>query len=140
MTRLAHLGIIVRRIDDAAGVFRRLGLPESGRETFARENIQMAFIRIEDARVELMEPLSPAGPLHRFLAARGEGIHHLALEVPNIDQAMARARAAGIRLIDHAPRPGAHGTRVAFIHPSAAHGVLIELIERSCGRSSVNPP
>jgi len=130
MTRLAHLGVIVRRIDEAALFYRRLGLQESGRETFAQENIQMAFFRIGDARVELMEPTAPTGPLHRFLATRGEGIHHLALEVPDIARAIADARGAGLRLIDESPRPGAHGTRVAFIHPSSAHGVLVELIER----------
>lgn len=130
MTRLAHLGVIVRRIDEAASLYRRLGLQESGRETFAQENIQMAFFRIGDARVELMEPTAPTGPLHRFLATRGEGIHHLALEVPDIARAIADAKGAGLRLIDESPRPGAHGTRVAFIHPSSAHGVLVELIER----------
>jgi methylmalonyl-CoA/ethylmalonyl-CoA epimerase len=131
MTRLAHLGVIVRRINEAASLYRRLGLQESGRETFAQENIQMAFFPIGDARVELMEPTGPTGPLDRFLATRGEGIHHLALEVPNIARAIADARRAGLRLIDESPRPGAHGTRVAFIHPSSAHGVLVELIERS---------
>ena len=129
MTRLAHLGVIVRRIDEAASLYRRLGLQECGRETFAQENIQMVFFRIGDARVELMEPTAPTGPLHRFLATRGEGIHHLALEVPDIARAIADARGAGLRLIDESPRPGAHGTRVAFIHPSSTHGVLVELIE-----------
>jgi len=138
--RLGHLGILVRRHDTAAAFYRRLGLVESGRETFAQENVGIAFIRVGDARIELLEPLAPTGPLTRFLDRWGEGIHHLALEVPDLDQALARARAAGIRLIDARPREGARGTRVAFLHPDAIHGVLIELIEAPPERSSANLP
>jgi methylmalonyl-CoA/ethylmalonyl-CoA epimerase len=76
-----------------------------------------------------MEPLDPGGALGRFLAARGEGIHHLAFAVPDITAALTRARAAGLRVVDEDPRPGAGGTRVAFLHPSGTHGVLIELVE-----------
>jgi methylmalonyl-CoA/ethylmalonyl-CoA epimerase len=127
---LAHLGVIVRRIDAAVSLYRKLGLPESGRETFARENIRMASVDVPEARIELMEPMTPSGPLDRFLASRGEGIHHLAFGVPDIVRALARTRAEGLRLIDASPREGAHGTKVAFIHPSSTHGVLIELVQR----------
>jgi methylmalonyl-CoA epimerase len=130
MARLAHIGVLVRHLADAASLYQRLGLPETGRETFDQENIRIAFVPVEETRIELMEPLTAAGPLDRFLATRGEGIHHLAFEVPDIERALARARSAGARLIDESPRRGAHGTRVAFIHPSSAHGVLIELIEK----------
>ena len=91
----------------------------------------MAFIPVNGARIEFIEPMTPDGPLSRFLASRGEGIHHLAFEVPDIRRAMARVKDAGMRLIDEAPRRGAHGTRVAFIHPDSAHGVLLELVERT---------
>jgi methylmalonyl-CoA epimerase len=128
--RLAHIGILVHHLAAVASLYQRLGLPEIGRETFDQENIRIAFVPIEEIRIELMEPLVAAGSLDRFLATRGEGIHHLAFEVPDIERALARARSAGARLIDESPRRGAHGTRVAFIHPSSAHGVLIELIER----------
>jgi methylmalonyl-CoA epimerase len=128
--RLAHIGILVHRLTAAASLYQRLGLPEIGRETFDQENIRIAFVPIEEIRIELMEPLAATGSLDRFLATRGEGIHHLAFEVPDIERALVRARSAGARLIDESPRRGAHGTRVAFIHPSSAHGVLIELIER----------
>ena len=128
--RLAHIGILVHRLAAAASLYQRLGLPEIGRETFDQENIRIAFVPIEEIRIELMEPLAATGSLDRFLAIRGEGIHHLAFEVPDIERALVRARSAGARLIDESPRRGAHGTRVAFIHPSSAHGVLIELIER----------
>src|SRR5262245_11339043 len=94
-TRLAHIGIIVQRVDAACLLYARLGLRETGRIAFPQENIRIAFIPVEGARIELMETLEPAGPLHRFLAARGEAIHHLAFEVPNLEAAMARVREAG---------------------------------------------
>ena len=128
--RLAHIGIIVQRVDAACSLYARLGLQETGRMAFPQENIRIAFIPVEGARIELMETLEPAGPLHRFLADRGEGIHHLAFEVPNLEAALARVREAGGRLVDETPRRGSEGTRVAFIHPTSTHGVLIELVER----------
>ena len=138
--RLAHLGVIVRRIDGAAGFYRRLGLHERAREPFPQENVRIAFIQVAGDQIELLEPLTPTGPLGRFLHERGEGIHHLALEVPDIDRALARARGAGVRLIDATPRRGAHGTRVAFLHPGGFHGVLIELVEVGPEQPSANPP
>jgi methylmalonyl-CoA/ethylmalonyl-CoA epimerase len=138
--RLSHIGVLVHRIDAAGSLYRRLGLPEAARETFPQENIQMAFVPVEDIRIELMEPLAGTGPLARFLATRGEGIHHLAFEVSDIEQALARARSAGVRLLDETPRTGAHHTRVAFIHPSATHGVLVELVERPHDRSANDSP
>lgn len=134
--RLAHIGVIVRGIDTALAPYTRLGLAETGRMTFPQECIRLAFIPIagarigEGARIELMETLDPTGPLHRFLGARGEGIHHLAFQVSDIEAAMARVRDAGGRLIDETPRQGSEGTRVAFIHPMSTHGVLIELVEQ----------
>ncbi len=130
LIRLAHIGVIVHRIDAAVTLYGRLGLPETGREVFHQERIRIAFIPVEDLRIEVMETLDPAGPLQRFLAGRGEGIHHLAFEVPDLEAALARVRGAGGRLIDETPRRGSEGTRVAFIHPTSTHGVLIELVER----------
>lgn len=135
--RLAHLGVIVRRLEAAEPLYRRLGLPTSRPESFDRESVRMAFVRVDEVQIELLEPVTPEGSLGRFLAARGEGIHHVALEVSDIDKALARARAAGMRPIDQAPRPGAHGTRIAFLHPATAYGVLLELVERP---SSRKPP
>ncbi len=128
--RLAHIGVVVRRVDAACSLYERLGLREIARMAFPQENIRIAFIPVEGARIELMETLEPAGPVHRFLAGRGEGIHHLAFEVPNLEEALARVREAGGRLIDETPRRGAEGTKVAFIQPTSTHGVLIELVER----------
>lgn len=128
--RLGHIGIIVQRVDAACSLYARLGLRETGRMAFPHENIRIAFIPVEGARIELMEPVEAAGPLHRFLAGRGEGIHHLAFEVPDLETALARIREAGGRLVDETPRRGSEGTRVAFINPTSMHGVLIELVER----------
>lgn len=137
--RLAHIGVIVERIDVAYLLYARLGLSETARMAHPQENIRIAFIPVEGVRIELMEPLEPAGPLHRFLAGRGEGIHHLAFEVANLEAALARVREAGARLIDETPRRGSEGTRVAFIHPTATHGVLIELVERPGGERQTDP-
>jgi methylmalonyl-CoA/ethylmalonyl-CoA epimerase len=139
--RLAHLGVIVHRIDAALSLYARLGLAEAGRMVFPQERIRIAFIPVEGARIELMEPLEAAGPLGRFLAGRGEGIHHLAFEVPDLEAAMARVRDAGGRLIDETPRQGSEGTRVAFVHPASTHGVLTELVERTRqSRASIDSP
>jgi methylmalonyl-CoA/ethylmalonyl-CoA epimerase len=81
--------------------------------------------------VELLEPASPEGPIARFLGKRGPGIHHICYEVDDLDAALARCRAAGYRLVDEVPRPGAHGRRIAFVHPKATGGILLELTSRS---------
>jgi methylmalonyl-CoA epimerase len=138
--RLAHIGVLVHRIDAAVPLYARLGLSETGRTTFHQERIRIAFIPVEGARIEIMETLDPAGPLQRFLASRGEGIHHLALEVPDLEAALARVRDAGARLIDEKPRRGSQDTRVAFIHPASTHGVLIELVEQRDGQGAPDTP
>ncbi len=129
--RLRHLALAVRNLDAAEPFYDRgLGLPPAGRAELPGEGIRVSFVPVGESQIELLEPLDPLGALGRFLAARGGGIHHLALEVPDLEAAMARARRAGLRLIDAAPRPGAHGTRIAFVHPGATHGVLVELVSK----------
>jgi len=128
--RLAHLGVIVHRLDAAEPFYARLGLPPARRESLDREHVRFTFLRVADAEIELLEPAGQEGPLSRFLATHGEGIHHIALEVDDIERALAIATASGMRPIDQAPRPGAQGTRVAFLHPGSAHGILLELVER----------
>lgn len=128
--RLAHIALIVRDLEASTHAFGDLlGLIPTGREVLAGEGVRIAFIRAGDSEVELIEPLDPGSALGRFMASRGEGIHHLALLVPDVEAAMARARAAGLRLIDKVPRPGARGAWIAFLHPSSTHGVLVELVE-----------
>lgn len=127
--RLRHLALIVRSLDAAESAFRAvLGLAPSGRATLAGEGARVSFVPVPNSQIELLEPTDPQGSLNRFLATRGEGIHHLAFDVPDLESAMIRARKAGWRLIGDTPRGGAHGTRIAFVHPAGTHGVLIELV------------
>lgn len=91
----------------------------------------MAFIPVGSADIELLEPLDPGGALARFLADRGEGIHHIAFEVSDLGAALVRIKTAGLGVVGEAPRPGAHGSRIAFLHPRYTHGVLVELVERN---------
>ncbi len=92
--------------------------------------MKTAFLPVGDSSLELLEPLSPQSTIGKFIAKRGEGIHHICLRVDNLDEHLSRLQAEGFRLINEHPVPGAHGCRVAFLHPSAGHGVLIELSEK----------
>lgn len=128
--RLRHLALVVRDLDAAEPFYAsRLGLPPGGRAELSSEDVRVSFVPVGPSQIELLEPLDSEGTIGRWLATRGEGIHHLALEVPDLEAAMARARDAGLRLIDATPRPGAHGTRIAFVHPDSIYGVLVELVQ-----------
>lgn len=130
--RLAHVAVIVRSLEEGTDTFgRRLGLSPAGREVLPEQGAGVSLFQAGSGQVELLEPLDPGSSLGRFLAARGEGVHHLAFEVPDLAAALERARAAGLRLIDEQPRGGAHGTRIAFLHPSGTNAVLVELVQRS---------
>ena len=87
------------------------------------------MLNIGESRIELLEPTGPNSPIEKFMTKRGEGLHHIALRVDNIEQTLDRLKASGVRLIDSIPRPGAHNTKTAFIHPSSTHGVLLELVQ-----------
>ena len=89
----------------------------------------MAILDIGESRIELLEPTGPDSPIEKFMSKRGEGIHHIAVRVENIEEALERLKASGVRLIDSQPKRGAHNTRIAFVHPSSTHGVLLELVE-----------
>jgi len=127
--RLDHIGIAVSSIDDALAIYRALGLAESGREAVAGQGVVTAFLPLGETRLELLEPTGPDSPIARFLAKRGPGIHHVCFAVDDVEEAVKDLKARGFRLVDENPVPGADGKRVAFLHPSAAHGVLIELSE-----------
>jgi methylmalonyl-CoA/ethylmalonyl-CoA epimerase len=104
-------------------------MPADTAEDVASQQVRVQFIGTGHVRVELIEPMSDASPLAKSLGSRGPGLHHVALRVEDLDGRLAELVARGVRLIDRSARPGAHGTRVAFIHPSATGGVLIELVE-----------
>jgi len=128
-TRIDHLGIAVRSIEQALGFYeKQLGLTASARETVAQEKVQVAMLPLSGSRIELLEPTEADSPVGRFLARRGEGLHHVALQVPDLAAAVERLRASGARLLNE-PRAGAGGHLYVFVHPSSAGGVLLELIQ-----------
>jgi len=134
--RLDHIGIAVKDLEEALRSWEGgLGLPADHRETVPDQAVRTAFLPVGDTHVELLESLTPEGPIGRFIARRGEGIHHLCFLVDDLEAALAACRQAGMALIDETPRDGAHGRRVVFVHPKSTHGVLIELSQKQEGAS-----
>jgi methylmalonyl-CoA epimerase len=129
LTKLDHIGIAVRSLD-AAKIYEALGLTIEHVETVETQKVKTAFLSVGDSNLELLEPTSPDSPIAKFIDKRGEGIHHICLRVDDLEGHLARLKAVGYRLINEAPVPGAHGCRVAFLHPAAGNGVLIELSEK----------
>jgi methylmalonyl-CoA/ethylmalonyl-CoA epimerase len=126
---LDHIGIAVRSLDHAS-IYTVLGLSVDHVERVESQGVKTAFISVGDANLELLEPLRPDSPVGKFIEKRGEGIHHICFRVTNLESHLADLQRKGFRLIDDAPVPGAHGCRVAFLHPQAGNGVLIELSEK----------
>ncbi|MGE3177457.1 MAG: methylmalonyl-CoA epimerase [Vicinamibacterales bacterium] len=135
--RLDHVGIALPAVDAAAAWYRDcFGLQVGHVEEVGTQHVRAHFIDAGGALLELLEPTAPASPIAKFLDKRGPGLHHVALAVDDIHAALAELKAAGVRLIDEVPRPGAEGALVAFIHPSAAHGVLVELKQPAAGAAA----
>jgi methylmalonyl-CoA epimerase len=129
--KIDHIGIATNGIESAAGFYREaLGLNLEDIEEVASQNVRVAMLPLGESRIELLEPTSEDSPISKFLAKRGPGIHHLAVRVDDIHASLADLKQKGARLIDEQPREGAGGCLVAFIHPSSAGGVLIELVEK----------
>lgn len=127
-TRIAHLGIAVRALDELRPFYRDvLGLPEVPLDD--ADGARIAGLAAGESLVELLEPAEADSPIGKFIAKRGPGIHHVCFAVDDLDGTLARCKAAGLRLIDDVPRIGAEGKRIAFLHPSATGGVLVELSE-----------
>jgi methylmalonyl-CoA/ethylmalonyl-CoA epimerase len=125
---LDHIGIAVSNLDAALAFYRdALGLEVSAPHLVPSEQVRATFVPVGQATLELLDATSEASTIARVVAARGPGIHHLTLLVDDLQSALDQLKARGVRLVDEAPRPGANGSSVAFIHPSAAQGVLIEL-------------
>jgi methylmalonyl-CoA/ethylmalonyl-CoA epimerase len=130
--RVDHIGIATRSIEESLGFWRdALGLEVKHTETVEEQGVNVAMLPAGEPRVELLEPTGPDSPVAKFLEKRGPGIHHVAVRVPDIRAALARLKAEGARLIDEQPRTGAGGCLVAFVHPAAAGGVLLELVEHT---------
>lgn len=129
--KLDHIGIAVENLSESIRFYQDvLGLELHGTETVEEQRVNVAFFPIGDTEVELLESTDPEGPIAKFIAAKGQGIQHVAFRVPDIEAALASLRAQGIRLIDEKPRYGAGGARIAFLHPKSTHGVLVELCQR----------
>ena len=125
---LDHIGIAVKSLDSAA-IYEALGLSVDHVETVETQGVRTAFLAVGDSNLELLEPTGPQSAIAKFIEKRGEGIHHICLRVTDLEAELTRLKGKGFRLINEAPVPGAHGCRVAFLHPAAGNGVLIELSE-----------
>lgn len=128
--RLDHVGIAVRDLDERLALYvSGLGLVASPPEEIPSEGVRVVFLPVGDTRLELLEPTADDSPIARFLERHGEGVHHICITVVDLDAALERLEQQGVELVDERPRTGAEGSRVAFVHPRGAGGVLLELKE-----------
>ncbi|MBA2341800.1 MAG: methylmalonyl-CoA epimerase [Pyrinomonadaceae bacterium] len=133
--KIEHIGIATEGIEDALKFWRdALGLEVAAREEVTEQGVRIAMLPIGETRIELLEATNDQSPIAKFVEKRGASIHHIAVRVPDIKAALERLHKRGVRLIDDAPRVGADNCLVAFIHPSAANGVLVELVEHTEGK------
>ena len=125
-----HVGIAVEDIDTALPVYRdSLGLPLVHRETVAEQGVDAALLDIGESHLELLQPLTPESAIGKFISQRGPGLHHVAYRVGDIERTLSELKEAGMRLIDERPRTGIRGSRIAFVHPGSAAGVLTEIVQ-----------
>jgi len=130
--KIDHIGIAVNSLEAIRELFEKaLGIPSAGREKVLSHKVRVEFYQIGELRIECLEPIAEDSSIAKFLAKKGEGIHHVAFRVPDINQALKRAQEHKIELIDREPREGAGGCRMAFLHPKSTHGILIELMEEN---------
>jgi methylmalonyl-CoA/ethylmalonyl-CoA epimerase len=131
LAKIDHIGIAVRDLEAQIALYRdRLGMEFEGIEEVPTQMVKVAFFKVGDARIELLQSTSPEGPIAKHIEKRGEGMHHIAYEVADIRQAMAEAKEQGLQPLSEEPRPGAHKTLVCFLHPKATGGVLMELVQK----------
>ena len=128
--KIDHLGIATKEIDQALSFWEdALGLEKVHTEIVEDQKVRVAMLPLGESRIELLEPTSEDSPISKFLEKRGGGIHHVAVQVEDIETSLKRLKDKGMRLIDESPRLGAEGCLVAFVHPSSANGVLLELVQ-----------
>jgi methylmalonyl-CoA epimerase len=128
---LDHLGIAVRSLADAKAIYEKIGLPLSSEEVVPGEKVRVVMVPVGETRLELLEPTSDDSVIAKFIAKRGEGLHHISIRVPDLEAAVQRLKSGGTRLVSEEIKIGAGGHRYVFIHPSRSAGVLIELVEAS---------
>jgi len=125
--KINHVGIAVHNLDESIKTYENLGFSVVGRETVASQKVEVAMIEIGESHIELLQPTADDSPIAKFLEKKGSGIHHIAVSVDDIEKALKEYEEKGIRMIDTVPRNGAHGTKIAFVHPKSTNGVLLEL-------------
>jgi methylmalonyl-CoA/ethylmalonyl-CoA epimerase len=131
-THIEHIGIAVSKLDDAISFYEKVfGLKCYKIEEVADQKVRTAFFMVGETKIELLESTDPEGPIGKFIEKRGEGMHHIAFAVSNIEEKLSQAEKSGVRLIDSKPRKGADGLDIAFLHPKSTSGVLIEICEHS---------
>ncbi len=129
--KIDHIGVAVKNLENSLHLFKNiLGMEYSGEEVVEEQNVKVAFLPIGESEVELLESTSPDGNIAKYIERRGEGIHHIAFEVDDLNIMLEKLQQKGVRLIDKEPRYGAGGARIAFLHPKSTNGILIELCER----------
>ncbi len=129
--KIDHVGLAVKNLDETLAFYRDvLGIQSTSIEDYAPDKIRTAFLEVGDASFEIMEPTSPESPVAKFLDSRGQGMHHISLEVDDLREELKKLQAKGVALVDKEPRQGAHYI-VAFVHPKSTGGVLIELTQKS---------
>lgn len=129
--KVDHIGIAVKNLDETLKFYTDvLGLEVEGTEVVEEQKVKVAFLPIGDTEVELLESTADDGPIAKFIERNGEGVQHIAFKVDNIEEAIAYMKEKGMRMIDEAPRYGAGGAKIAFVHPKSSHRVLVELSER----------
>jgi methylmalonyl-CoA epimerase len=131
LKNIDHIGIAVSNMQESLSFWETsLGIESHGIQEVPEQKLRTAFLPVDGTEIELLEPTSADSSVAKFIEKRGEGLHHIAIRVDDIDAALAELKAKGIQLIDETPRNGAGGARIAFVHPKATHGVLLELCER----------
>ena len=128
--KVDHIGLAVSNLEEALALYSRLGFASGHQEIVPEQKVRTAALAIGESNLELLEPMGEDSPVGKFIASRGQGVHHLAFQVDNIEEKLQELQVAGFRLIDRKPRLGAGGARVAFLHPQGTLGTLIELVER----------
>jgi methylmalonyl-CoA epimerase len=131
MFTIDHLGIAVKSVAEAKGIYERLGLQVSAEEVVEAEQVRLVMVPVGDSRLELLEPTSGQSPIAKFIARRGEGLHHVSFRVPELAALVERLKQDGVRMVSNEIKVGAGGHRYVFVHPSSAGGVLLELVEQS---------
>lgn len=127
LEKIDHIGVAVKNLDEATAFYKTMGIAPYHFEEVESQKVRVAFIKIGESNIELLEPTSPESPIAKYLEKKGEGIHHIAYRVDDVQAALDKLKADGMKLINEEPMDGAHGMKVAFVHPKSVNGVLTEL-------------